>query len=98
MIPRHATDVISLVAGTIFAGFTAVWILTLNGSIEGDRAWIGGPIIMITAGAVGLAAALRPQRPQRTQGAVGSTDAASPAPAQDPPETSTQDQAAGRPD
>lgn len=68
MIPRHATDVVSLVAGTIFAGFTAVWILTLNGSIDGNRAWIGGPIILITAGAVGLAAALRPQRSPRVPG------------------------------
>ena len=31
MFPRHATDVISLVFGTIFAGFTVVWLFTVNG-------------------------------------------------------------------
>ncbi len=60
MFPRHATDVISLVAGTIFAGFTAVWILTLTDTIDANQAWLGGPIILIAAGALGLAAALRP--------------------------------------
>ncbi len=64
MIPRHATDVISLVAGTIFAGFTVVWILTVSEAIDETQAWIGFPIIMIAAGALGLTAALRPQRSQ----------------------------------
>ncbi len=92
MFPRHATDVISLVAGTIFTGFTAVWLLTLSGAIEADRAWIGGPVIMMAAGAIGLAAALRPQRPPRPP---GPTDPAGPDTSQDLPET---DQAADLPD
>jgi drug/metabolite transporter superfamily protein YnfA len=58
VFPRHATDVISLVFGTIFAGFTVVWLLTVNGVIEEDQAWVGGPITLIAAGLVGLAAAL----------------------------------------
>lgn len=62
MIPRHATDVISLVAGVIFTGFTAVWILTVSGTIDENQAWIGGPITMITAGTLGLAAALWPKQ------------------------------------
>jgi hypothetical protein len=61
VFPRHATDVISLVFGTIFAGFTVVWLLTVNGVIEEGQAWIGGPITLIAAGLVGLAAALSPR-------------------------------------
>jgi len=61
VFPRHATDVISLVFGTIFAGFTVVWLFTVNGVIEEDQAWVGGPITLIAAGLVGLAAALRPR-------------------------------------
>lgn len=64
MIPRHATDVISLVFGTIFTGFTAVWILTVSDTIDENQAWIGFPVIMIAAGALGLAAALRPRPPE----------------------------------
>ncbi|MGA9343875.1 MAG: hypothetical protein WBV37_02120 [Nocardioidaceae bacterium] len=92
MFPRHATDVISLVAGTIFAGFTAVWLLTLSGAIGTDRAWIGAPVILMAAGAVGLAAALRPQRPPR---APEPTDPTGPVSSPDLRET---DQAAGLPD
>ncbi len=87
MLPRHATDVVSLVAGTIFTGLTVVWILTLNETIDADQAWIGGPIIMITAGVVGLAAALRPRRPDTQDW---------PPPRE--PEATTPDQAAGLPD
>ncbi|MGH3446758.1 MAG: hypothetical protein ACRDQA_08995 [Nocardioidaceae bacterium] len=68
MIPRHATDVVSLVAGTIFAGFTVVWLLDVTETIERVDAWLAGPIILIVAGAVGLLASLRPSRP------VGSRD------------------------
>lgn len=64
MIPRHATDVISLVFGTIFAGFTVVWILTVSNTIDENQAWLGGPIILIAAGALGLATALRPRGPE----------------------------------
>ena len=64
MIPRHATDVISLVAGTIFTGFTVVWILTVSDTIDENQAWIGFPIIMILAGGLGLTAALWPKPPE----------------------------------
>jgi hypothetical protein len=33
----------------------------VNGVIEEDQAWVGGPITLIAAGLVGLAAALRPR-------------------------------------
>ena len=62
VIPRHATDVISLVFGTIFAGFTVVWLLTVTDTIDENQAWLGGPIILIAAGALGLATAIRPRR------------------------------------
>jgi hypothetical protein len=52
-----------LIFGTIFAGFTVVWILTVSDTIDDNQAWLGGPIILIVAGAVGLAAALRPRPP-----------------------------------
>lgn len=62
MLPRHATDVVSLVSGTVFAGFAAVWLLTVTDVIDLDQAWLAGPAILIVAGVVGLAAALRPSR------------------------------------
>ncbi len=62
MFPRHATDVISLVFGALFAGFTVVWLLTLTEAIGLDDARLAGPVALITAGAIGLAAALRPRR------------------------------------
>lgn len=64
MNQRHATDVISLVFGTIFAGFTLVWLLDLTAVIQRDDAWLAGPIILVVAGTVGLATALRPRREQ----------------------------------
>ena len=76
---RHATDVISLVVGTILAGFGAVWLLTLTGVLADDQAWLAGPVVLITAGAVGLAAALRPRW------------AATPATSSDAPEASPND-------
>jgi hypothetical protein len=62
VIPRHVTDVISLVFGTIFAGCTVVWLLTVTDTIDENQALLGGPIILIAAGALGLATALRPRR------------------------------------
>ncbi|HEY7043179.1 MAG TPA: hypothetical protein VH419_05875 [Nocardioidaceae bacterium] len=62
MIPRHATDIVSLVAGTIFAGCTIIWILAVTDTIDATQAWIGWPLTMIAAGVVGLVAALRPNR------------------------------------
>lgn len=62
MFPRHATDVISLVFGTIFAGFTVIWLLVVTDVITGGDARVAGPVTLIAAGAVGLLAALRPNR------------------------------------
>ena len=63
MSQRHATDVVALVFGTMFAGFTAVWLFWLNGQVH-DNMWWVGPVVLIGAGAVGLVAALRPSRPE----------------------------------
>ncbi len=64
MFPRHATDVISLVFGTIFVGLTVVWLLTVTDVLDYQHAWIGGPITLVAAGAVGLIAALVPRNQQ----------------------------------
>jgi len=62
MFPQHATDIISLVFGTIFAGFTVIWLLVVTDVVAWDGARVAGPVILIAAGAVGLVAALRPRR------------------------------------
>lgn len=62
MFPRHATDVISLVFGTLFAGLTVVWLLVVGDVLELDEARVAWPVILVIAGAVGLVAALRPQK------------------------------------
>ncbi len=59
---RHATDVVSLVFGTVFAGVTLVWLLYLSNLIDFDEAGYAGPIVLIVAGVLGLVAGLRPQR------------------------------------
>ena len=61
MSQRHATDVISLVFGVIFAGFTVVWLLQLTDAIDAGQAWVVGPVVLMAAGAAGLVAALRPR-------------------------------------
>ena len=60
---RHATDVVSLVCGTILAGFGLVWLLTVTDVLNDDQAWLAGPIVLIAAGAVGLLTALRRRPP-----------------------------------
>jgi len=62
VVPQHATDIVSLVFGTIFAGFTVVWLLVVTDLIGWDDARVAGPVTLIAAGAVGLVAALRPHR------------------------------------
>jgi hypothetical protein len=62
MWQRHATDVTSLVSGTVFAGVTAVWLLNVTDLIDLEEAWIGGPVVLIVAGVVGLVATFRPSR------------------------------------
>jgi hypothetical protein len=62
MSQRHATDVISLVFGTIFAGIAIVWALRVSDVIDGHQIWLAGPVILIAAGAIGLVGAVRSQR------------------------------------
>ena len=59
MSQRHATDVISLLFGLIFAGIVAVWALTGADLIDIAQVGLVGPAILIAAGAVGLVVALR---------------------------------------
>ncbi len=62
MSQRHATDVVSLVFGTIFAGFTAVWLLALTLDLHNGDAWWAGPLVLVVAGAAGLVVSLRGSR------------------------------------
>ncbi len=60
MFQRHATDVISLVFGTLFAGLTVAWLLVVSDVIHIEDAGVAGPVILIVARTAGLIAALRP--------------------------------------
>lgn len=62
MLQRHATDVVSLVFGIIFTGFTVVWALQETGTVTDGHAWWAGPLVLIVAGAAGLLASLRSTR------------------------------------
>ena len=64
MLHRHAPDVVSLVFGTLFAGFTVIWLLIETDVLDSHAAWLAGPAILIVAGVLGLITALRPSRPQ----------------------------------
>jgi hypothetical protein len=59
MSQRHATDVVSLTFGIIFAGVVLVWALTGADVIDVGSIGLAGPAILIAAGTVGLVAALR---------------------------------------
>ena len=50
MSQRHATDVISLVFGVIFAGFTVVWLLQVTDAIDAGQAWVVGPVVLMARG------------------------------------------------
>jgi hypothetical protein len=63
MLRRHAPDVVSLVFGTLFAGFAVIWLLNTADVIDYKEAWLAGPVILIVAGVLGLVVALRPSRP-----------------------------------
>jgi hypothetical protein len=62
MSHRHATDVISLVFGAMFAGIAALWLLRTTDVIDLRQIWLAGPVILMVAGGVGLIAAFRSQR------------------------------------
>jgi hypothetical protein len=59
MSQRHATDVVSLIFGIIFGGVVVVWALTGADLMDAHSVALAGPAILIAAGAVGLAVALR---------------------------------------
>jgi hypothetical protein len=62
MSQRHATDVVALVFGTIFAGSAIVWLVDLDGHLDRHNSWWVGPLVLVAAGVAGLVAALRPER------------------------------------
>jgi hypothetical protein len=66
MLRRHAPDVVSLVFGTLFAGFAVIWLLNATDVIDSESAWLAGPAILIVAGILGLVVALRPSESSPT--------------------------------
>ncbi|MDP9319353.1 MAG: hypothetical protein M3O94_09870 [Actinomycetota bacterium] len=49
----------SLVFGTMFAGFTLVWLVGVTGHLDHHDAWWAGPVVLVVAGVAGLVASLR---------------------------------------
>jgi len=79
---RHATDLVALIAGTVFAGFTAVWVLTESDVLDIKEAWLAGPGILILAGIVGLVVALTPSRERPPAYVTAPSPPSEPAPEQ----------------
>lgn len=59
---RHAADVVSLVFGILFSGFTVLWVLHVANVLHHADAWFAGPIVFVAAGAAGLVLSLRANR------------------------------------
>lgn len=59
---RHAVDVVSLVFGILFGGFTVLWVLHVTNVLHRGDAWFAGPIVFVAAGAAGLVLSLRSDR------------------------------------
>ncbi len=59
---RHAVDVVSLVFGVLFGGFTILWVLHVTHVLHHADAWFAGPIVFVAAGAAGLVLSLRSDR------------------------------------
>jgi hypothetical protein len=55
---RHATDVVSLVFGLIFAGLAVNWVLIVTDVSELSNAQLTVPVILIAAGIAGLVSVL----------------------------------------
>jgi hypothetical protein len=62
-VQRHDTDVTSLVLGLVMVGIAAVWALVQTGVLTPDLLPLAIPVLLITVGAVGVAAALVRSRP-----------------------------------
>jgi hypothetical protein len=62
-VQRHDTDVTSLVLGLVMVGIAAVWALVQTGVLTPDLLPLAIPVLLITVGAVGVAAAFVRSRP-----------------------------------
>jgi hypothetical protein len=65
-----------LVFGLIFLGITAIWLVGETSDVEAPALAIWGPVVLIAAGAVGLAATLFNSRQARSGLATGLQDPA----------------------
>jgi hypothetical protein len=64
-VRRHETDVTSLVFGLIFLGLAAIWVLVYHDVIGWIRLGVVVPILLISAGIIGLVASIRSGRRRR---------------------------------
>jgi len=57
-VRRHELDWVSLIAGLVFTGFAAVYLVSpaVDLSLDGRYVW---PIVLVALGAAGLATAVR---------------------------------------
>lgn len=65
-----------LVFGLIFLGITAIWVVGETSDLEAPVLAIWGPVVLIAAGAVGLAATLFNARQARSASATALDDPA----------------------
>jgi hypothetical protein len=65
-----------LVFGLIFLGITAIWVVGETSDLEAPALAIWGPVVLIAAGAVGLAATLFNARQARSASATPLEDPA----------------------
>jgi hypothetical protein len=69
-VRRHDTDVTSLVFGLIFLGLAAIWPLVHHEVIGWPGLGIFAPVLLISAGLVGLVASITGNRRRRSAAAL----------------------------
>lgn len=76
-----------LVFGLIFLGITAIWVVGETSDLEAPVLAIWGPVVLIAAGAVGLAATLFNARQARSASPAALEDPTRETTAEDVPDT-----------
>lgn len=88
---KHPISISHLVFGLIFLGITAMWVVGATTGVEAPALALWGPVVLIAAGVVGLAAIVLNSR----SAAVPPSDGTS---AETSTETTTETQYAGTAD